>query len=262
LLSAVALQGEAVSHASRNFLGFTLVESLVVIAIIGVLVGLLLPAVPSARESARKNQCSNNLEQICLAAQWFHDSKSRYPAGRNGTDEFNVSWAFQLLQYLEGGNVFSQWKSSVPPFEIANGPVLRIPVGTFHCPSRREPSADRDFIVGSVPKLLAEATSAVGERHVPPEPVNPAGGLRQLAQSDNAFCSDDIPFTILSSSREGLAKGSQDTSSEEFGSEHSGISRIAFLDSHVQLLSHAIELLVLQSLTSIGDGKVIAADQL
>ncbi len=66
--------------------GFTLVELLAVIAIIGLLVAMLLPAVQSARESARRNTCANNLKQIALAAAAYESSQGSFPAGAAGCD--------------------------------------------------------------------------------------------------------------------------------------------------------------------------------
>ena len=84
--------------------GFTLVELLVVIAIIGVLVALLLPAVQSAREAARRSQCLNNLKQLGLALHNHHDSQQMLPPmwGLNG--EYGT-WAMPTLDYLEQQNL-------------------------------------------------------------------------------------------------------------------------------------------------------------
>ncbi len=94
--------------------GFTLVELLVVIAIIGVLVGLLLPAVQSAREAARRMQCTNNLKQLALGCHNFESSRKYFPRGNNAQpggrfpEGGNTSWLFVVLGYVEQNNLFDR----------------------------------------------------------------------------------------------------------------------------------------------------------
>lgn len=97
----------------RSGAGFTLIELLVVVAIIGVLVGLLLPAVQQAREAARRASCTNNLKQIGLGLANFADVwKERFPPGqfKNSTHP-TVSWSAFLLEFMEQPEVSPTWST-------------------------------------------------------------------------------------------------------------------------------------------------------
>jgi prepilin-type N-terminal cleavage/methylation domain-containing protein len=88
--------------------GFTLVELLVVIAIISILIGMLIPAVQAARESARRIQCGNQLKQLALAAQHHHTSYNAFPGGVNQAASPKSSLFVFLLPYMEEGGLYGQ----------------------------------------------------------------------------------------------------------------------------------------------------------
>jgi prepilin-type N-terminal cleavage/methylation domain-containing protein/prepilin-type processing-associated H-X9-DG protein len=100
-------------HARSARRGFTLVELLVVIAIIGILVALLLPAVQSAREAARRTQCVNNLRQLAVATLNSADSLKRFPKGSvNVTHPFGrprQSWVPYVLPHIEAQTVLASY---------------------------------------------------------------------------------------------------------------------------------------------------------
>ncbi|MFM8538876.1 MAG: DUF1559 domain-containing protein [Planctomycetaceae bacterium] len=120
--------------------GFTLVELLVVIAIIAVLIGLLLPAVQSAREAARRNACTNHVKQIGLAFLTFEESRKRLPfAGDNGPTSCcepdagewdRANWPYHILPQLEQGDLFELGQGS-------RTAINQVPVAVFICPTRR-----------------------------------------------------------------------------------------------------------------------------
>src|SRR5262245_24963456 len=84
---------------------FTLVELLVVIAVIGILVALLLPAIQAAREAARRAQCLNNVKQVCLSVQNYESAHKAYPTGGTRTkasgSAYGHSWWIAVLPFME-----------------------------------------------------------------------------------------------------------------------------------------------------------------
>ncbi len=89
-------------HPTSFKSGYTLVELLVVVAIIGILVSLLLPAVQKAREASRRIQCANNLKQIGLAFHMHCDVyKGEFPRSTHGTMNFKRSWIYTLAPFME-----------------------------------------------------------------------------------------------------------------------------------------------------------------
>ena len=132
------------SHAAcgRQPHGFTLVELLVVIAIIGTLVGLLLPAVQAARESARRSMCSNNLKQITLALSVFHDGREQFPTGVVAPSDMGnalsqrITWMQQLLPFVEEAGLFTSLAPVISPQSSASYTIANLKsVAGYCCPS-------------------------------------------------------------------------------------------------------------------------------
>jgi len=120
----------------RSHAGFTLVELLVVIAIIAVLIGLLLPAVQSAREAARRSSCVNNLKQQGLSIHNYLSARGKFPQSRPLDATGNrMSWTIVVLDYLEQGTLSSLYDKTVRWHTGTNVTAGLTQIPAFACPS-------------------------------------------------------------------------------------------------------------------------------
>lgn len=178
--------------------GFTLVELLVVIGIISVLVALLLPAVQSARESARKADCGNRLKQIGLALHNYHNSHGSLPPGNvtlteglcpggpqsaagGYMSEDGVNWMIAILPYMEEQNLHGQYNSEAFNEAPENEPVRKTYLAGYVCPS--DWNTDQLTVPGSGPA----APYALNVAYMPGSYRAVSGrsdGLRFLDSSD------------------------------------------------------------------------------
>ena len=147
--------------SSSNRLAFTLVELLVVMAIIGILVGLLFPAVQAVRETSSNTSCVNNIRQIGISVQNYVSSKRRIPPSR-GADGY-VTWTVLLMPYMEEGSLHQQFDELLP-YASQDSEAVRQSVDLFFCPSRRSPGElslfeQFDVQIGSVGDYAGNAGS-------------------------------------------------------------------------------------------------------
>lgn len=247
----------AMVHSKLQRLAFTLVELLVAMAVIGVLVGLLLPAVQAARSSARKASCMNNLRQVGLALFAYHQSHKTLPPGclewrgpGRPVSMKQIAWSAMILKYLEQQNLYEQIDFRYPFDDARNAQPASVSLGVYLCP--------------------AAVTGTPGGRG-----KTDYGGLygqriTARGRSDNGvFIYDDaIRFEEI---RDGLSKTicvAEDTrgpdaewingrnvfeqtggvndpnawsGDNEIRSEHTGGAMVLFVDGHTHLISNTID---------------------
>jgi prepilin-type N-terminal cleavage/methylation domain-containing protein len=140
------------ASSARDHAAFTLLELLVVIAVIGILLALLLPAVQSAREAARNVECKNHLKQIGLAWLHHHSAQNFFPTGGWGSNwagdpdqGFDKrqpgGWAYNILPFLEEGDIHDVGKGMIyggtPDKRLVLSQTAQSSTPIFLCPSRR-----------------------------------------------------------------------------------------------------------------------------
>ena len=159
-----SLSASATRRYDRS--GFTIIELLAVIAVIGILVALLMPAVQAARESARQTQCRNNLKQLAFATLNFEVAHEAFPPARiqprpdEADPEFQCggtepTWLVHIMPYVEAQDLRTSW-DVYDPFKDHNDDVRNANLPIFVCPTRRSGNAvgTRDFSIAGTSTVI------------------------------------------------------------------------------------------------------------
>lgn len=121
------------SRKHRRVRGFTVIELFLVMGIVAVSVALILPAVQSSRNAARRNQCTNNMKEIGLALHNYHDAFNTYPPGWVKGNQF--AWSVHLLTFIEQVNIYNEL-NFLTKYDKDNR-LLRSRIETYRCPDDR-----------------------------------------------------------------------------------------------------------------------------
>jgi prepilin-type N-terminal cleavage/methylation domain-containing protein len=201
------------SAAERSRAGFSLVELLAVVAILGTLVSLSLPAIQSARESARRVVCGNHLRQMGIALLNYESARRAFPPGHDALSGRDHAWSSFILPFIEEEKIAGRLTYSLPWNDPRNVGFTDAIISLYVCPSGIESFAgkqDYGGVLGSAVRLSDEAELPPGWSH--------AGILYATSQEVPRPCraaevSDGLSRTLLVS--EGVDRGYRDMENHE-----------------------------------------------
>jgi prepilin-type processing-associated H-X9-DG protein len=218
----------------------------------GVLVALLLPAVQSAREAARRAQCTNNLKQIALAMHNYHSANNTFPkpAITDKDGKPLLSWRVAILPYIEQAELYNKFKLDEPWDSEHNKALLREMPPTYLCPSRTDAApSTTTYRVFTGRGALFEDGQAIGVADV----TDGTSNTLMVVESDEAVPwtkPDDLTFDPAAAASLCGA-----------GSSHPGGFNASMADGSVRFFKKNINLNVFRALITRNGGEVIAADQ-
>jgi len=218
----------------------------------GVLAALLLPAVGSAREAARRAQCTNNLKQLALAMHNYHAANNTFPkpAFTDKDGKPLLSWRVAILPYLEQGELYNKFKLDEPWDSPNNKALLKEMPAVFLCPSRSNVAPfTTTYQVFTGKGALFEKGEAIGIAGV----TDGTSNTLMVVEADEAVPwtkRDDLNFDLEAAASLCGA-----------GSAHPGGFNASMADGAVRFFKKSINLNVFRALITRNGGEVIAADQ-
>lgn len=186
----------------RRMPGFTLVELLVVIAIVGILIAMLLPAVQSVREAARRTACMNNARQLGLAAHNYESAHMAFPPSH--VQSKGKNWMVFLLPFIEQNAIYDLYNDNFRWNHINNQPAVSQVIPMLICPSNPNSDADHIDVIGSgmvagvndyaVITGVAESVYAAGYAERVPKSV---GAVRVNRETPVGAITDGLSNTLF-----------------------------------------------------------------
>ncbi|MBN2293733.1 MAG: DUF1559 domain-containing protein [Pirellulales bacterium] len=242
----------------------TLVELLVVVAIIFILIALLLPATQSAREAARRAACVNNMKQIGLALHNYHDTYGQFPPaviGPPGVPRHRqFSWIVAILPFIEENNLYKQLRLDLPCDHPLNAAVLQVPLSAILCPSDSGQSETMDGMFKTSYVAITGADSTIG-----------SGKTRGVMGFDKGLSvseiTDGTSNTVLLAEVTdggpwfaggyGTARRIDDWIGKDAWSEHPGVGNFVMADGSVKSVSVSLDPQLLRSIATAQGGEPV-----
>ncbi len=251
---------------------FTLVELVIVLAILGLLLGLLLPAVQRVREAARRTACLNNLRQLAIASHHYQANHGHFPVGctewRAGGDtgKRQLAWSVWLLPMLEQDTVYQQLDLTQGFDSPANASAAATEIAVFQCPSTDMKSA-------SALRGRSDYGGIYGERIMSPN--HPPKGTMLIDRPVRfTEISDGSSNTLLIGEDAGWPDGEwingrnifdqafainrAPSFENDLRSQHPGGVNVGFADAHVKFLNETMEIELLAAICTRAGGEPVS----